>query len=457
MRKVVTFLALIVCVQAAEADAQTVQRPTRPYRGLFGGGPPADPTRTSHELTLTTSVLGGHDDVISPNGAPSPVEPNQVQQGGFSGFLDATLRYRYGRTTRSISIEGTGITSSYSSIDVGPSAGGYLRLRAETDLGRRHRITAAQDFSLEPTLVMGGFVPLLGELGEAAPPESGGASGFVNQRSRSTRTEATLTRDWTARQGTTVTYNFFRQTYMDDFGINNSANRLSLQHAWAWSRTNSLDVSYGLARTELTDQAGLVTPLTDQRFDIGINHRRRLSPTREVQLSGGAGATHVQTLNGAERSDLSYWVPSGYATVSLDMGRSWAVTGNYRRAVTALPGVTVESFATDAAEVGANGVLARRFEVAMSAAFSNGSAGGADADSRFQIYTGMAQVRYAVARCCALSGNYNYYYYKSAALTLPTGFPASYDRNAIRVGLTLLLPFFGTYTNGPDRPAAGGR
>jgi hypothetical protein len=457
MRKVLACLALVVSVPVAVADAQTVQRPTRPFRGLFGGGAPPDPNRTRHELTLTSSLLGGYDDVISPNAVPSPIEPNQIQQSGFSGFLDATLRYWYGRQARSISIEGTGITSTYTNIDVGSTAGAYVRLRAETDLGRRHRIMAAQDFSLEPTLVMGGFVPLLADPNAPVPPESGGASGFVNQRSRSTRTSASLTRDWSPRQGTTLTYTFFRQTYLDDFGIDNAANTLGLEHSWAVSRTNSLDASYGLSRTELTDQAGLVTPLTDQRFEAGFTHQRRLSPTRNIQLTGGAGATHVQTLNTADRSDLAYWVPSGYARMSLDLGRSWALFGSYRRAVTALAGVTVESFATDAAEVGANGVVARRFEVAMAAAFSNGSAGGADAASRFQIYTGMAQLRYALARCCALSGNYNYYFYKSSAVVLPTGFPPTSDRNAVRVGLTLLLPLVGSSTAGPGRPVAGGR
>jgi hypothetical protein len=92
----------------------------------------------------------------------------------------------------------------------------------------------------------------------------------------------------------------------------------------------------------------------------------------------------------------------------------------------------------------------------MSAAFSNGSAG-ADRASRFQIYTGQAQLRFAVSRCCAVSANYNYYYYTSAAVDLPTGFPDSYDRNAIRVGMTVLLPLFGSYTDPPQRRGGGGR
>ena len=66
MRRLVLATVVCVCAVAADASAQMVQRPARPYRGLFGGGPTTDPNRTRSELTFTGSVLVGHDTWLSP-------------------------------------------------------------------------------------------------------------------------------------------------------------------------------------------------------------------------------------------------------------------------------------------------------------------------------------------------------------------------------------------------------
>ena len=44
-----------------QLQAQTTQRPERPYRGLFGGGAAAG---SGHSLSLNASIGGGYDDNI---------------------------------------------------------------------------------------------------------------------------------------------------------------------------------------------------------------------------------------------------------------------------------------------------------------------------------------------------------------------------------------------------------
>ncbi len=78
----------------------------------------------------------------------------------------------------------------------------------------------------------------------------------------------------------------------------------------------------------------------------------------------------------------------------------------------------------------------------MGVNLSDGRTGGVENNpGTFAVYGGMAQFRYAFARCCAASLNYDYYYYKLDSVSvIPTGLPPQYDRNAVMVGVTFWLP-----------------
>ena len=106
---------------------------------------------------------------------------------------------------------------------------------------------------------------------------------------------------------------------------------------------------------------------------------------------------------------------------------------------------SLESFATNQVSVMATGTLSRRIEAAFGTNVSNGQSGGTEAPGTFLMYSGLAQLRYAFARCCAATLNYDYYYYDLDGVSqTPTGLPPQYDRNAIRVGLTFWLPLRGS-------------
>src|SRR5262245_21525289 len=100
------------------ATAQLLERPRRPFTGLFGGGPPPDPTRPRQELTLTVNLLGGYDDNLSLTGTDTnrPPDPNQ-DKAGYTRSGDVLLRYWRGTTQRSFEIEGRGYVNSYSNSD----------------------------------------------------------------------------------------------------------------------------------------------------------------------------------------------------------------------------------------------------------------------------------------------------------------------------------------------------
>jgi hypothetical protein len=121
-------------------------------------------------------------------------------------------------------------------------------------------------------------------------------------------------------------------------------------------------------------------------------------------LSGSIGATRADTINGLTRVPLEYWTPSGQLSVAMDLGRTWMLNGNYSRSINVLQGVSLESFATNQATVVATGTLSRRIEVATGVNLSDGRTGGVENNpGTFAVYGGMAQFRYAFARCCAAS------------------------------------------------------
>ena len=338
MRKTLALVVLIGCAYVSTVDAQTVQRPTRPYRGLFGGGPPQDPNRTRKELTLTVSVLGGYDDEIIPGSSLTPVTPGQLGDSAYSGTADVALNYWHGRTTRFFSMDARTFSSTYSYVDVPPAIGGSIVVTAATDVGRKGRVSVRQIVSYEPSLVLGAFASLEGDVDPLVLPESGPGNGFLDQRSWSTGTSGSVERRWTARQSSTLSAESTRRTYLDDLGYNSAYTGVDARHRWNLNRTTSLNFSYMYADLSVGDVTGDTTPTTSHALEGAASYMRRLSATRQMQFAGGAGATLVQTID-LVRLPIEYG--SRLATVLC----AW-ISGDPGRLVATIGGLPVRSLAS---------------------------------------------------------------------------------------------------------------
>ena len=443
-----TILTALVCVCAATTDAaaQHVQRPTRPYRGLFGGGPTADPTRTRSELTFTGSVLVGYDTWLSPGG--TGISPTQEPQSGSALSGEAALGYYYGNGRRSLSIDGRTLTLGYSGIDADPTIGGRVTIAGHSNLGRVARLHLMQDVAYEPTLVLGSTTPDLPIEGSVAAPPAEVTSGYLEQRSWSSNTGVSLGRQWTPRQTTQIDAAYRHSEFLDEFGYDTRSLRADLSHAWQRSRTLTIEGLYGFEDSQSDGVDGLRTPMTNHRLNGSFTYARRLSPTRNMSFTLGGGATHVTTLNAADQTDLTYWTPSGTASFGIDLGRSWAIAASYTRDASMLQGVSLTSFASNEANVNANGLIGSRVEASVAATYSKGRAGGGTT-GEYENYNGSMQLRYAFSRCCAASVIYDYYAYEFLEVAdLPSDFRSNFDRQAIRVGFTLWLPLYGRYADG---------
>ena len=439
--------AVIVVPTAAEAQPVT-QRPLRPYRGLFGGSRPPDPNRVHHELTLDSSILGGYDDYLTPGSDGGSLEPGQAAVSGSTLLADTVLHYWFGKSVRYVSADLRTLLAGYGGIDIDPTLGVDLSVNALTAVPGRNTLAVTQTLSYEPSLVLGAFSPLERDVDPLLLPEAGVGTGFVGQRSLSSNTSGSFEHRWSPRQTTSAGVSYFRRDYLDDFGYDSETRSVDVRHTRNVNRSTSLGGSYRLTDSGFQDGTGRTLPMNEQSLAGEFGYTHRVSPSRQAQFTVGVGATFVQTENTFDTTPVSYWTPDLHATMLADIGRSWAIGADYRHTVNVLQGVTLQSFATNATGVRADGVLGRRFEVAMSAAFSSGATNVGDQSGRYQAYSGAAQLRYALARCCAVTADYDYYYYKLHDVVRPAGLPEEYDRNAIRVGLSLWLPLYGAVNGG---------
>jgi hypothetical protein len=446
MRIHVIAIGVVCAGLASSASAQVQDRPARPYEGLFGGGRATDRTRTQHELSLNTSLLGGYDDFgVSESGGLPP--GSGAQRGnGTSGFIESGLRYAFIQSTRSVTAEGRGYFNSYSSGE--PTVGGDATVSGTTRVGMRNQLSASGSARNEPFFSIGEF-GALAQSGEAVLPGNDPTlGGLSEERFWTLSSSASFGRGWTARQTSAFAYNFSKSDAPSTVGYDSTTHTASLSHSWQFSRSAGFQGGYSFGKSSVETGAA---PMTSHTFDAGFDYTRRLSATRSMGFTGRLGASYIEAIPTADQERGAYWAPSAQGTVRIDIGRSWAVGASYSRSATVLDRIAVRTFYSDAMTVNAGGSMGRRFDATMSAGLARGDAGSQGGEARYSSYTATAQLRAALARCCATFVSYSYYDYTLSNFTLQQGVPPQSTQNGVRVGFSIWLPIVGgnARTGGP--------
>ena len=443
--------ALIVLLSAVGSvhtvEAQVSDLPSRPYRGLFGGGRAPDPNRLGHQVSVTTNLLGGYDDITSVAGSVVPDAPVQPRFTGSIGFVDSTLRYRVARQDRSLELSGHGYLTSFTSAR--PSFGGDLYVQAATPLGRRTNVTFAEAVRNDPLISLGEFGQIEGAVGPGVLPDSDPTLGLAELRSWSFDTSASLSRDWTARQSTSFSYSQGRIDYSDsELGYDSRSRSANVDYTWRYSRVAGMHMGYGGSWISFPDRD--FSDTTTHSIDAGLDYNRRLSPTRQLALSGDVGAVYLRGISLTTGSLRGHWAPAARASARVDIGRSWALNGDYGRTVSVLDRISVQRFASDAFSVRAGGLIGQRFDTSVSGGLSRGRTPAAESrDGQYRSYTATAQVRWAVAQCCATAVSYSYYDYTLQNVVVLQGLPSHSQSNIFRVGVSVWLPLYGPATDAP--------
>jgi hypothetical protein len=352
-------------------------------------------------------------------------------------------------------LAGRGFVNAFRNLGLTPGFGGDVRARLTAPIGRRHQLGLSATGRSDPFYSIGGFAPLRGAVEAEVLPEANPVNGFSIRRSFCRDRNVAVTSPWTPRDTMTMDFGYSTQDFRDDIGDGRTYNA-SLGYQRSIGRRSSLRVFYRGADSEFVEQTALVRPTRTHTVEAGYDHDRQVSRTRRMAFGFGAGATYVDTVFSVTRQRLDYVMPSGFANTRLDIARTWSIWADYRRAVGVLEGVTAEAFMTDAAIVRVGGMIGSRTELVVSGAYSNGAGVIPQSESRFETYTGTAQVRFMVTRWWSALVSQNIYSYQLHGFDLPEGLLPRLNRNATRVGMTFQLPLYGAYMGRPARGAASG-
>lgn len=436
---VMTTLALA----ATTAFAQTApERPTRPYRGLFGGNQDDDPNRTTQRLDFTFLAEGSYDDNVAANleaGAPG-----QYQGSGYGGAALALLEYRRGRVDRFFSVSGqSGIRrvedrrGSGGDLDYVHHAATFL---GRTKLSRSTTFAFDQRVSYQPYYSLRGL-PIYSAPESGLPPVVGVDYAIESYESVQYGTHVGIDQAVGRRSNLGVGYTF----NFTDFRQENERLRDFTNHA--------ANVTFSSGFTERTDWLANYTyqrgnygygrlPGSDvfenHEALLGIRHERRLSPSRRLFLnaSGGPSVTYAPDQFGVRREYTGGAASAGFG---VDLARSWGLRGDYRRSIRFLDGFN-QPFYSNRGTLTLSGYVTRAWSLVFNGGYDTGEV---SFSGQRNYSTALAQVQsqHALTRHIALTGTYFFYRYNyDSSVTLPDGLPGKLDRQGVRVSLVFWLP-----------------
>ena len=399
---------------------------------------------------LTVDTFGGYDNELSPQ-ATSGFDTLAPKQPGYNAYAGSLLRYRRIHRDKLFEMGGGGYVNSFRNIGLTPFFGADTHARLQNRIGERHNLDLAGAVRSEPFYELSTFGPLRAEVAPGILPDATSSNGFSVRRSLYGSSSATLGSRWTRRATTSATVHYGHRDFDDDLG-DGDTRAASFGYTQMVGRRSALVSSYSYADSEFLEAGGGSSPRTTHTVDLGYRHEHPFSATRSLSIGFGAGATRVHARNSVAPAETEYVTPSGYANMRLGVARTWSIRADYRRDVSVLEGLTPEPFNTDAALVHVGGLVHRRVELVLSAGYSNGVAG-MTPDGRYVSYTGASQLRFTLSRLWSALVGHTYDAYQLRNVTsLPLAFPTRTNRHALRVGMALTLPLYGSFTDS-DQPA----
>jgi hypothetical protein len=423
-----------------------VQPPPRDYDGLFGGSR-TQPGDSLHQLTLDLTGLAGWDDDVGAAATGGLPSGSQINEGSFIGEGQSQLAYRYGRQQRYLRLTGGGTGRTYSAldytwqVDAGGSAEFYSRM------GRDATFRASHSSSYQNFLVVGNFGALTPLFESDIVPGSGPSFGISRHRAWSNDSSVSVSQQWSQRHETNVRGGT-RYVHSLDADFQDLLTYEGLaQHSIAVSRSTSVGGGYAYSHSDYNRLDDTSRPVETQTADVSVQYERRLSPTRGLSLQAGVGGTRIDTISERTDAPIDQWSASGSAAAATDIGRSWSVRGSYVRGWSMQEAFTEPLF-SDSIGLSVGGYLNRRTDLVFSAGYSNGRVGFSD-DEDYTSTAGAVQARFALSRNSALFASYVYYRYDfQNPASLPTGTPQLFNRQVVRVGVSLWLPLVGVFQGG---------
>jgi hypothetical protein len=396
-------------------------------------------------LTLTANLLGGYDDnVVGGLGTGSGSAPTAMASGG-TAYLDGTLNYFHGNSRHSIGLDSTGSLTAYPGYLDDPAPGVTANVSALTTAGRDTRFGVSERIGYEPlfnVLSQGSSsTPLPPEIGDAVP-----VTGLFERRSLSSSTSGSVDQRWGRRDWTSLSYSYRVQQFTEDDYGDSRSHEVTAEYRRGLSRGIRSLVEYRYRNLEYIDSVEAWRPTREHRIEGGPEIEKTLSRRRRLTFSLAAGAARLESVNSATGEPYQDWAPTGSASLLFAFSPDWNLEGGYRRDINTFQGVTDQVYTTDTAYLRTGGFVSDRVDLSLGATYGNWQTSVAfGAVDTMDVYGASMQFRVSLTNTISATASYYYYYHRySNPASLPEGFPADYDRHAVRVGLTLWAPFIGT-------------
>ncbi|HEY7441576.1 MAG TPA: hypothetical protein VH701_04085 [Vicinamibacterales bacterium] len=202
----------------------------------------------------------------------------------------------------------------------------------------------------------------------------------------------------------------------------------------------ALVAGYAFTRHQSQDQA---VPFDRHDLDLGADYGRTLTVTRRTSFSFRTGSSMTTRrdqppgVNGRE----TYLRVIGAADLNHRMGRTWQAHLGYERGFQSIVGIP-EPFASDAVTAAVGGYLTDRLHFEMSSSYTQGGLRFSTEGRGYNVYDTSALLQFPISQQLALDLNYLYVrYLPQGGLVLPI--PVEFERNAVRVGLSMWVPLLG--------------
>ena len=446
--------------QAKPEEGRQPQRPPRPSRreptsagqGTFEQGRQSrDGGPTRQDVSFTANIMAGYDDNLTAGlGSGSGTSPDAMVSGT-TASVDATLAYFRGNSLRSFSLDTSGSLMGYPDNLDEPAPGGSVNAEVRAPMGRSLSLSLSQRAAYVPLFNVlspgAGTGPLPPEVVQPSP-----TTGLFERNSWSSRSGVSLEGRWGRRDTTTIAYAYQVQEFTDDDYGDNTWQDVTAGYRRILTSQVKAGPDYRYRDGEYADSNDLVRPTTEHRIEgvaefIGAPSRRR---SYSVLVAAGAG--YIASVN-ASATAFNAWLPIGRARLTFNVTPTWLIEGGYQRDLSLLQGVTDDVYTTDTASVRTSGMLGRRTSLQIGATYSNWVtpvASGVNDD--MNVYGASAGFRFLLTKTLAASAGYYYYYHRySNPAALPEGFPAEYDRQAVRVGVTMFFPLAGSSSSPLNR------
>ncbi len=406
------------------------------------------PTRTTRSAGLVTQTLvldvnlqGGYDDNLSA-GTASGFENPTAMASGSAGTFDAGFTFARHNLRHALTLNSRGTAYAYPAHLAGPVVGADAALGGQTTLGRNTTLDGSQMVGYEPF-----FSPFdtTGTMPSAQLEQAVPSTGLFERRSIVGRSALSITQQWGVRQSATGRYEYGSRRFADaavgDTRVHsaNAAYRVTVSGALA------VRGDYRYMNFAATEPGGGVRPNRTHRIEGGLQGDVPTSRTQKVSWSVVGGANKLSSEGSTLAQPFVSWVPVGSATMKLPVSDTWAVDASYLREFSLLQGLTDAVYANDTAMLTLGGLAGRRTNLQIGGSFATWrTPAPSGIASTFKVYGFTLQVRHALTRTVGMIASYSYYHHRFAdGGELPEGFPTQYDRNALRMGVSVRFPLAG--------------